>query len=43
MFPTMNVGNLLNEPEENAARLRLRTWAIIPDLGEQSPIWEKKK
>jgi hypothetical protein len=39
----MNVGNLLNEPEENAARLRLRTWAIFPDLGEQSPIWEVKK
>jgi hypothetical protein len=39
----MNVGNLLNEPEENAARLRLRTWVIFPDLGEQSPIWEVKK
>jgi len=39
----MNVGNLLNDPEENALKLHLRTWAIVPDLGEQSPIWEVKK
>jgi len=38
----MNVGNLLNDPEENS-EARLRTWAINPDLGEQSPICEVKK
>ncbi len=39
----MNVGNLLNDPEVNALKLRLRTWTIVPDIGEQSPIWEVKK